>query len=98
RIHLIETYSRFEPPHHCGGTIVCAKNKFASRGGRELIIKRRPEFLGNGKFKIGRHHADDGGGLAINSNALSDDVWIGGEIASPDFVPQNCDFFRAGLV
>ena len=39
-----------------------------------------------------------GGGFAINPNVLPDNVGIAAEIASPDFVPQNRDLFRARLV
>ena len=51
-----------------------------------------------GNLKFGGITPMIGGGFAIDPNALADNVGIGGEIASPDFVPQNCDLFRAGLV
>src|SRR6266566_438664 len=96
--HLIEGHARFEPAQHRGRAIVRANKKLPARDRRELIIKRRPEFLGNGKFKIRRHYADDCGDFAIDPNALPDNVWIGREIASPDFVAQNCDLFCARFV
>ena len=98
RIHLVERHSRFEPAHHRGRGIVCANEKFAARSWRILIIKRRPEFLRRWKFKVGRHHADDRRRFAINSNGLADNVRIGSEIASPDFVTKKRHLLRAGLV
>ena len=98
RVRLIKSHAGLEAAHDCRRTIVRANKKFLPRNRRELIIKRRPEFLGKGKFKVRRHHADDRGDFAIDPNALPDNAWIGGEIASPDFVPQNCDLFCARLV
>ena len=65
---------------------------------RKLIVKRDPKLLGDGELKVRRHHTNDGGGFAINSDALPDDIGIGVEIALPDFVTQNRRLFRAGLV
>src|SRR5207253_7412907 len=50
------------------------------------------------ELKIRWHDADDGRGFAVNSDALSDDVWIGIEIAAPYFVTKDRDLFGTGLV
>src|SRR4029077_14433722 len=62
------------------------------------IVMRRPKFLRHRKFKIRRHHPDNGCSLAIHANALSDDVGIAIEVAFPDFVTENRDLLRAWFV
>src|SRR5262249_34636295 len=51
-----------------------------------------------GKFETGRHDTNYGRGLAVNANALANDVGIAVEITLPDFIAQNRDFFGAGFV
>src|SRR5437667_11497713 len=63
-----------------------------------LIVIRSPKFVGNRKFKVRRHNTNNGGGLAINPNALSDDVSVAVEIALPDLVTQNRYLWCAGRV
>ena len=98
RVRLIDSHAGFQATHHCGCPIIRAKLQFSPRGRWELIIKRRPQFLGNRKFEIRRHDADHGCRFAINPNTLSDDVRVGAEIAAPNVVPENGHFFRARLV
>ena len=61
----------------------------AARFERKFIEKRNPKLLRDRKLKSWRHHADDGGGFAINPDRLSDDVRIAVEIALPDFVAED---------
>src|SRR6476659_3937360 len=58
----------------------------------------RPQLLRNRELKIRWHHPDDGRGFAVNSDTLPDNIWVGVEIASPDFVTQDSDLFRARFV
>src|SRR5205814_1634125 len=65
---------------------------------RKLIVKGNPKLFGKWKLKIWWHHTDDRRGLAINPNALSDNVGVAIEIPLPNLVTYNGDFFCAGLV
>ena len=55
-------------------------------------------MLGNGELKVRWHYADDGGGLAINSHGLPNDVGIAVKIAFPDFVTEYGRLFRAWFI
>src|SRR5262249_38147282 len=98
RVRLIESYIELQAAHHRRCVIARSNAQVAARLRRKLIIEWGPEFLRNWKLKVGRHHADDGGGLAVNSNALPNDLGIGIEIAPPDFVAEDRDLFRARFV
>src|SRR5437879_12528231 len=97
-VRLCESHTLLQAAHHRGRVIACSKAQVAARLWRIFIIKRCPEFLRLWKLKIWRHDTDNGGGLAVNSNALPDDVRIGIKIASPDFVAEDRDIFRARFV
>src|SRR5260370_8163736 len=98
RVRLIESHTRRQAAHHRGRVIARSKAQVAARLWWIFIIKRCPEFLRLRKLKIWRHDSDNGGGLTVYSNALPDDVRIGIEIASPDFVAEDCDLFRPRFV
>ena len=98
RVHLIDAHTRLEPANHRRCGIVGPDQQLTARFWRKLIVKRNPELFGDRKFEIRRHDADDRGSLAINPNTLSDDVAVAVEIALPDFVTEDSDLFRAGLV
>ena len=74
RVCLIESHARFEPAQDCGRLNIGANQQLPARLQRILIIIWHPDFLGKWKFEIGRHHPNDGGRLAINSNGLADGV------------------------
>ena len=86
RIHLVDADARFEPAHYRGGGIIGTNDQLAARCRRILIVKGNPELIGKRKFKIRRHYTDDGRSLAINPNALSDDVGVAIEIPLPNLV------------
>src|SRR5713101_1248245 len=98
RVRLIESHTLLQAAHHRGRVIACSKAQVAARLWRIFIIKRCPEFLRLWKLKIWRHDSDDGRGFAVNSDALSHNVWVGAEIASPDFVAEDRDLFCARFV
>ena len=98
RIRLIDSDAGFQTAHHCGRAIVGAKEEAAPRRRRELIIERGPEFLRERELKAGRHDTNDRCRFTVNSNTLSNDVRVGAEIASPDFVPENRHLFCTGLI
>src|SRR4029077_3230923 len=82
RVHLIDTHAGLEPAHDGGAQT----RRIAARPDRKLIIEWHPKLLVYGKLKSSRHHADNGGGLAIDPDCLADDFRIAVEIPLPDFV------------
>jgi hypothetical protein len=58
---------------------------------RELAVERDPQLLVDGERKPFRHHADDGGGLAVEADGLAHDVGRASEVALPDAVADERD-------
>src|SRR5207302_1267606 len=94
RIYLVDANAILEPAHDRWSD----SRRIAALLERKLIIQRHPQLLANRKFKVWRHHADNRGGAAIDSNGLANDFRIGAEIALPDLVAENRHLFCAGLV
>src|SRR5436190_1736854 len=95
-VHLVERNPLFQTAENGGRRIV--RPRVFARHERKLIVERYPEFFRDREFKILRHHADDGGRLAVYPDRLADDVWITAEIAFPNFVAEDRRLLRARLV
>ena len=65
---------------------------------RELAVERQPELLVGREREALRHHADDGRRLAVDPDALADDVCGAAEVALPDAVADERDLLGARLV
>src|SRR5207302_9104886 len=96
--HLIDADARLKSTHDRGCGVIGTDHELTAWYWRKLIVKGDPKFFGKWKFKIWWHHADDSRSLAINPNALSDNVGFAVEILLPNFVAQNGDFLCARLV
>ena len=98
RVRLINGHAGLQPSHHGRRRLFAPTCKSPARPERKLIVKRNPELFRNRELKIWRHDANDRGGLAVNSDVLTDDIRIAIEIALPDLVTENGHLLRARLV
>ncbi len=63
-----------------------------------FAVEGDPDLLVDGEGEARRHDADDGGGFAVDADALADDIGRTAEIALPELVADERDLGGAGLV
>jgi hypothetical protein len=91
--HRVFRHAGFDAPeqHQPAVALVLA------RGGVE--VERAPEpVLGGREVEAARHHADDGGGLAVQHDALADDGLVSPQLLLPHAVAQHRHGLGAGPI
>ena len=84
-VRLIERDARLQQAEHRR----VVRRRVVALARRELAEERNPELLVGREREALRHHADDGGGLAVQAEALADDVRRAAEVALPQRVADD---------